>query len=228
MRNKLIFIENFQLVIYTNYMTMTQVRPFISHVKKTCKNNKVKFNLSKHSVVNAKESPTAGFYDPGTRYLVVAKGRLPKLAWLPVLVHEYSHLEQEIEKDSTFNTDIKDEGAEYILDLFLMGKRKLSYKQLDLAIKKIVACEHNCEIRAVKNISRFKLGLNKEKYIKQANAYLFYYYFVQQFKFWVPAQVAAYNQDYIVDNMPNKLLSFKQYKKQYKKYSHLFKTIYIG
>ena len=202
------------------------VRPFINKVKKTCNNKKIKFLLSKHSVVNAKECATSGFFDSGSRYLSVAKGRLPISNWLPVLVHEYSHVEQEIDNDKTFFTEIKDESAEYILDMFLMGKRKLSYKQLTLAVDKIVACEHNCEIRSIKNISKHKLPIDKVKYIKQANSYLFYYYFIREIKQWIPANIAPYYQDYIVDNMPSHFLTFSQYKKQYKKYSHLFKTVY--
>lgn len=201
---------------------------FIAHVKKICKERKIKFLLSKHSVVNAKESPTSGFFDAGSRYLTVAKGKNPRQHWLSTLVHEYSHVEQEIDNDPTFFTEIKDSSAEYLLDMFLMGKLKLSYKQLDLAIKKIVACEHNCEKRSVKNIDKFNLKLNKKKYIQQANAYLFYYYFVQEAKVWVPAPLAAYHQEFIVDNMPTKILSFNQYKKLYKKqYNHLFKTVYF-
>lgn len=204
---------------------------FLTHVRNICKQRKIKFLLSKHSVVNAKESPTSGYYDAGSRYLTVAKGKNPRKNWLSVLVHEYSHVEQEIDKDPVFYTEIKNkdnDAAEYILDMFLMGKKKLSYKQLDLVIKKIVISEHNCEKRAVKNIRKFKLGLDKKKYIQEANAYLFYYYFVKEAKFWVPAKIAAYHQDFIVDNMPTEILPFNQYKKLYKKqYHNLFKTVYL-
>lgn len=90
--------------------------------------------------------------------------------WFEVFLHEFSHLQQSIEK--LWIT----EGEEQHFDLFpqwLAGKIELSPSKLETSTRTIQECELDAERRAVKSIKKYKFpSINLEYYIRTANVYI--------------------------------------------------------
>jgi hypothetical protein len=108
----------------------------------------------------------------------------PVKKWLPVFVHESCHKDQFLERDEIWNTHIKGVDAIHIMNAWLGKTCELTENQLKTVIAKVQKVEIDCEKRAVKKIRKYDLPIDIDKYIKEANAYLWYFHGVAKSRKW--------------------------------------------
>jgi len=178
---------------------MNNVLDFINHVDNTCKAHNIKFILSPRKELNK----STGYFNG--RRLVVCVNH-PMEVWLETLLHEYGHLEQDIENVHQISTDI-----------FTWLKHQ---KRHTSTLYKIRDMELDCERRSVKNIDRFNLPIKKMDYAKRAGAYIHYYNYMLINPTWPKKSPSTIDE--IVQRMPNSLRgTFEKlgsHEKVYRKY----------
>ena len=173
----------------------------ISQIAEECIKNNITFNLSaekKVCLVNEpKELGCSGFFDPDYKILSVATQKAFK-DWFPILLHEYNHMLQYIEKPEFF-------GEEDRLWEWLTNKIELTKKDIKKVIDTTREIELDCEIRTVKMIeARSELEINIDDYIKKANSYLYFYSIVAKHRKW--SNKPPYSIKEIVELMGNKFI----------------------
>lgn len=179
---------------------MSNLTQFLGDTVKKCVENDIELKLvPEKSVTVDTNIKCSGYFDNTS--LVVATG---KSDWVDVLVHETCHLDQYLEKIPVY--DLGDCGIT-VVDNWLAGKQ-VSEKKLKTAFENSIMMELDCERRTVKKIEKYKLKINITKYIQQVNAYLFSYWATYKNRKWYPF---PYNTPKIVNNMPKKFLSTKEY-----------------
>lgn len=175
---------------------MNEVQKFIDYVGR--------FDLNLE-ITNGKylygDGRCLGYFDSDTCTIRVAGGKSIK-KWLPVLVHEFSHYQQFIEKDPTFFTEpINGEDCCHIFFNWLSKKRDYDQETIDWAVQKIILVEKNCEIRSVKNIKKFNLPIDIDNYIREANRYLYQHYVAKDYRRWI-IDISEKRKSIITQQMP--------------------------
>lgn len=95
--------------------------------------------------------------------------------WFPSFIHEYCHLQQT--KEGAFSTKLWIETDKIYTD-WTLNKIELSNKDAAFIGRRQRLVELDCEKRAVREIKKYKLPVNINTYIKQANAYIYSYTFL--------------------------------------------------
>lgn len=161
---------------------MKNILNFIKHVEDVCVSQNIKLVLY----------PKREYYEStgilSDKLLVVCID-YPLDVWLSTLVHEYGHLEQDINGAHQISSDI-----------FTWLKHK---KKHSSTLYKLRDMELDCERRSLKNIDRFKLPLKKSEYAKKAAAYIHYYNYMLINPVW--PKIPPSSIDEIVNVMPNSL-----------------------
>jgi hypothetical protein len=131
-------------------------------------------------------------------------------------VHEYCHLTQWVDKAPVYT-----KASKYLiaLDKWIEGKN-LPIEVVDAAIKGIVDLELDNEKRAVAMIRKYNLNIDKDKYIKKANAYLYFYHWMKETRRWSRSSNIPYKNKVIIDAMP---ITFRG---SYDKLPNRFKKLY--
>lgn len=131
----------------------------------------------------------------------VAFGK-PEEEWLKVFTHESCHMDQFLEDPIKWKEyDIIDN-----IDPWLEHKKEFTPEELQIIIDKVIELEEDCERRTVTKIRDWELNINIEDYIKQANAYLFFYRFVQLTRAWYGGVDAFYRDPQILELCPDYFL----------------------
>ncbi len=169
---------------------------FIELVKNGCKKHKVSCKLK--DVNYLKPTPTircTGYFDDESRTLQVA---MKQRDAFEILVHEYSHLTQWIDKVPVYTKANK-----YLLavDEWIAGT-DLPEIVIDTAIQGIVDLELDNEKRSAKLIDKYGLSVDKESYVKKANAYLYFYHWMRKTRKWCSPNNPPYRNKNIVAVMP--------------------------
>lgn len=169
---------------------------FIELVKNGCKKHKVSCKLK--NVNYLKPTPTircTGYFDDESRTLQVA---MKQRDAFEILVHEYSHLTQWIDKVPVYTKANK-----YLLavDEWIAGT-DLPEIVIDTAIQGIVDLELDNEKRSAKLINKYGLSIDKESYVKKANAYLYFYHWMRKTRKWCSPNNPPYRNKNIVAAMP--------------------------
>ena len=155
-------------------------KPFFSAAKRKCKANKVSLVLSPSKTVVITDSfstDCSGYFDDYNKVLAVACGK-PFDEWIEILVHEYSHMEQWIEDDRWgYWTDCCD-----ALWSWLDKEKMMNMAQVDKIVDGMIELERDCEIRALNNIRKFNLPINKSQYQRKSNLYLYSYRMMKHIK----------------------------------------------
>jgi hypothetical protein len=160
----------------------TRVDAFIAHVRKVAKEHgvKIKIKNTKHVREPAGNTLCCGYFleSSNKKTIVVARGERPISEWLGFLVHEYCHMMQWIERSPAYtNTFLKDgEDATYKLSLLENGEANYNKRLRRVYTKKTIACELDCERRAVRAIKKFGLPINVEMYKRSAAITLYKYW----------------------------------------------------
>lgn len=183
-------------------------------VKSECKKYKVSCKLK--DVKYLKPTPSircTGYFDDENRTLQVAMKQRDSFE---VLVHEYCHLTQWIDKVPVYTKANK-----YLLavDKWIEGT-DLQDSVIDAAIQGCVDLELDNEKRSLKLIDVYGLSIDKELYVKKANAYLYFYHWMRKTRKWSAPKNLPFRNKRIIDAMPT---TFKgKYDKLPKKFEKLF------
>lgn len=159
---------------------------FLKHVRLVTKEHGVKLILQKTKMVKlAKNSYCSGYFNDVPKPKIVVAVDKPIEQWLPVLVHEFCHLEQFLEGDLTWtNLEIYETDSCTEFQDWLDGNDELHPELITYHMKRVIDMEFNCEKRAVKKIKKFKLPINIEDYIQRANVYMWFYSAVKEMRKW--------------------------------------------
>lgn len=125
-------------------------------------------------------------------------------SWLSLLAHESSHMDQHIEEaDVWTNTSIGYLDTEGLIDSWLDHHIELTPKQLTDYIDKIIACELDCEKRAVSKIKKYKLPIDVKEYIKTSNTILYIYEVIKTTRSWVKPGKGPHSNPEIMALIPD-------------------------
>lgn len=188
---------------------------FMEMVKNGCKKHKVSCKLK--DVNYLKPIPTircTGYFDDESRTLQVAMKQKDSFE---ILVHEYSHLTQWVDKVPVY---VKANKYLLAVDAWISGEQ-LSDSMIDAAIQGVIDLELDNEKRSAKLIEKYDLSIDKEKYIKKANAYLYFHHWMRKTRRWLSSTNPPYRNKNIIAAMPNNFRG--QYYKLPKRFEKLFK-----
>jgi hypothetical protein len=189
-------------------------KTFIELVKNGCKKHKVSCKLKE--VKYLKPIPSVrctGYFDDEGRTLQVAMKQKDSFE---ILVHEYSHLTQWIDKVPVY---MKANKYLFAVDAWISGE-KFSSSMVDAAIQGVIDLELDNEKRSVKLISKYNLSIDKESYIKKANAYLYFYHWMRKTRKWSSPNNLPYRNKNIIAAMPTTFRG--KYDKLPKRFEKLF------
>jgi len=182
---------------------------FIKLVRKHTAEYNTELYITKGKRVNCTGMRTNGYFDHMSEpaRLAVATGDSAKWFW--VFVHEYCHFNQWIEQCAGWL-----EYEKYVKhwDVYASGICP-NVKGMDV-IKEFQCArdlELDCEKRVVRMIKKYNLPIKVEDYIRNANAYVYFYSYVRDNARWY--KVAPYRVKEILKVMPTKFLTTKQYDK---------------
>ena len=190
-------------------------KQFIDHVKLECKKYGVKCSLK--DVKYLKPTPSircTGYFDDESGTLQVA---MKSKSAFETLVHEYCHLTQWVERVPVYMKATK-----YLLgvDAWISGKNAADHV-VDACIQGVVDLELDNERRSVKTIEKFNLDIDKEQYIRKANAYIYFYHWMRKTRKWSKPENVPYANKSIIKEMPTNLRG--KYTSIPKKVERLFK-----
>lgn len=160
-------------------------RRFVTDVVEACNKAGVTLTLSATEKVcqpgESEELGCSGFFTGKDRLLSVAI-RKPVKDWFPVLLHEFGHMQQWLEKPSQFCWD------DLLMDLFwewLDGERELLPKDAEKLADLALWYEHDCEIRTAKRIlASPEFEMDHADYVRRANSYLYLYPLIAKHRKW--------------------------------------------
>jgi hypothetical protein len=133
--------------------------------------------LSPDSTVDCDGFWSQGWFDGDDKKLVVGTG-CDEQKWLGVLLHEYSHLTQWVERAPVWREDEKD-GA--VIDDWLKGKSVRNARKAVAARREL---EADCERRTVRLIRELEAPIDLDRYIRGANSYIHFYNVIAEKRKW--------------------------------------------
>lgn len=151
-----------------------------------------------------------GSFDEDGPTFTVCPASTPEL-WLSTFIHEYQHFRQWRLGSPTWTATLgADCCAWYLFEAWLQRAVELTPQQLDDAIRVIVACERECELMSLAEITaRPELGILPDWYCRAANVYLAFYGVVRLTRRWYDE--SPYADSTLVDLMPpDRLLAVKE------------------
>jgi len=193
---------------------MTQKeKNFIEFVKHQCFEYGVKCRLKNVKYLKLSGNiKCSGYFDSELPELVVAINRKD---WIEILVHEYCHLTQWVEK-----IPLWDKSATSLakVDDWLGGQEVRGISR-HLGIARDLELDN--EKRAVALIQEWGLKVDVEHYIRKANAYVQFYNYMGISRRWSKPGNSPYSNENIINEMPDKFNM--NYKKMSKKVENVFK-----
>ena len=180
-----------------------KTKNFISHVRRECKKHKIDFKLvnRKNVYLALEKTKCNGYFDEVKLCCAINKSVED---WLPILVHEYSHMEQWLDKKSKIWEVINVNGEDISDQPFLWAKgiKRIKRDKLEDCVKRVRTLELDCEKRVVVNIKKFKLPINIKTYIQKANTYVYFYHWILARKKWYKIGQIPYEIEEIYSQMP--------------------------
>ena len=168
---------------------------FLGEVIALCHENKFSIRFPHQKSVDN----CGGFFNEHT--LATALGKETE-EFLSILVHEFSHVEQFLDKSSPWHDSFWKKHGDAISWDYLDGKPDLSPNIVTRSFKASIAVELDCERRAVKNIRKYKLNLDIPYYIQKGNAYLYAYYYFRKNQCWYKPDRKIYEYKEVIKEMP--------------------------
>lgn len=178
---------------------------FLKHVTRECRRYRITLILSTSSTFSYGEQTYGGYFDNYRKELGVTHKNNEHL-FIPLLVHEFSHMEQWIDNDPSYTAHMRG-GYESstIMDRWLNG-REYEYSTVKKAIDLLRDCELNCERRAILNIRKYGLDIDEDEYCRTANAYILFYNYIMRKRRWEYQEPVTAIQE-IISEMPFDLYS---------------------
>jgi len=191
--------------IYNN--TTPQVKRFIDHVHAVCDEHEVKIDIRNTSYVWVDGIRASGFFDGEAPELRMA-GNNPHA--LKILVHEFGHLTQWLDKSSVWYKGVLDHTK---LDSWLLGDQVHHINEI---IDEVAEVEHDNELRAVQLIKKFRLPIGVREYIREANSYLYFYQHLKNTRRWARPNNRPYMNTAVVSVCPSKIYpSYDEYVRRF-------------
>ncbi len=201
----------------------TSVSRFVADVRATCKETGVKLRLAPARHVRLGPGVLSNGYF-SSEYLELATAvNKPEQEWLRVLVHESSHLDQWREKAPVW---IRSAHAYDGLFNALVDTHPINRSYLPIWSRLARDLELDCEKRAFKKMKHWDLPIDPAKYVRAANAYVWFYTMIPELNSWYIPGREPYNDRRILamcpehfvedyDNVPKELI--KEYYRIVKK-----------
>ena len=154
------------------------VQQFLAHVKEHTKAYGIKLVITKYNHVNLGHGVgrASGYFDQSI--IKVAGGGRSSKRILELIVHEYSHFLQFIHQE-----EIWKKAGRHNLEEALFNKKvtKERFHEMVSADKEL---EIDAEKKSVEIIKKWNLPIDVETYIKGANAYIYYYTYMDKYRKW--------------------------------------------
>jgi hypothetical protein len=183
---------------------------FVDLVIEECHYYNVKCSLTKAKQCNFGKGRCSGYFDHSIPELRVA---MLNDMWLQILVHEYCHLRQWIEKDPIWMKCQEEQSYE--------EWEKMS-RGLEIDVEHHISNIRDLELanekRSVALIKKLKLPIDVGEYIKKANSYIMFYNYMKISKRW--CVIPPYKNERIMAEMPTK------FSLNYSKLSKRLETIF--
>ena len=194
---------------------------FFSYVLSLAQKNNINFLIVKDENIkypNSEMLCSGYFVDNGNPELGIAIGG-NILDWLPILVHEFSHMQQYLEKSEHWKNNFIN-GIETIdiIDRWINGDEIDNIEKL---IELSYSVESDCEIRSIENIKKFNLDIDIPTYYQKANSYILFYASILEHRKWYDKDKKPYLIKDVYSFMPNDKIII-DYKNEY----HLYKSLY--
>lgn len=189
----------------------TSIDRFLALEAQKAKDHHITFEPSADEKVLYANRLCSGFFESRwplgsnnpTPYLTFGMGK-PVDLWLPIAVHETSHMDQHIESSPYWMNP--DDYA--LLDRWLEGR---DVPQINAIIDQVILMEADCEIRTIEKIKQYQLPISTEYYAQRANAYLYFHHWMKENRQW--CKKAPYEIKAILENMPTTIGTAESYLK---------------
>ena len=181
-------------------------RLFIGEVVEACAKHGITLTLSAtKKVVQPGESEDlgcSGFFI-GTEKMFSVAMEKPVEEWLPVILHEFGHMEQWIEEPEKFERD--DVELDRLWE-WLDGKCEMEQEEVRQVVNLALFYELDCERRTAYRLHEEpEFGLSYSEYIKRANTYLYLYPMIAKHRKWC-SQSPPYKVPALISIMPDKFV----------------------
>lgn len=206
------------------------------NLKRECDLNRVILKTSKSSTINY---PVSGFNCTGY-FIALPNLQHPMMGFaldidvndlIPIILHEWSHMDQWIENAKVWTNNIHKIGDDYkesvdIIDEWINGSE---ISDIDKHIQISLEVELDCEMRTIKKLYEFnledKLKFSIDEYIQKANSYIYLYHYVKQTRSWNKTGKAPYLIDNVWKKFPTNFdgdysILKSEYADLYKKYCY--------
>jgi len=199
-------------------MKYDEIKPFINYCMSDLLKHKRAISIVRSSFIALpaytcqsdieKPLQVNGFYDGETRQFGIAIGK-PIKNWFPILVHEYCHFLQDLEKFAPFKklecTNFPD------FDRWINGYEEYSDWDMKEVFQVTQEVEWDCERRVMEMIETHNLPIDREQYAQEANAYLMFYKAALKHRKWYTKE--PYRVKSICNRLPKTLMSLSQISK---------------
>ena len=149
-------IEEINNIFIDTLKEIDPVRAIEFFIKFEAEKAEIKVETPDAEMVNVSENiKVAGYFDHFEKVLKSAKRNK---RYLPILIHEFCHLQQMKENCKAWsNCFVNGTDMDTLIDLWLEGKIELNEKQLREYIQRLIDVELDCEKRTVDMIKEFNL-----------------------------------------------------------------------
>jgi hypothetical protein len=179
----------------------SKINKFISDLEQKCSEYNINLLIPNTPGVQypSGNTLTNGYFDSDNRVLACATGKELN-QWLPILIHEASHMDQFLENDPVFNESLGlDETFKWN-----EGSENVDFNKINNEIASGIAVEVDCEKRTVEKIKQYGLEfvVGIEEYIQKSNAYVLFYLWMKKNRSWYKIGFEPYNVKSVYSKMP--------------------------
>ena len=179
----------------------SKINKFISDLEQKCSEHNINLLIPNTPGVQypSGNTLTNGYFDSDNRVLACATGKELN-QWLPILIHEASHMDQYLENDPVF---IESLGLDETFK-WNEGSEDVDFNKIDREIESGIAVEVDCEKRTVEKIKQYGLEfvVGIEEYIQKSNAYVLFYLWMRKNRSWYKIGFEPYNVKSVYSKMP--------------------------
>lgn len=177
-------------------MKKRKFKKFLSFVKEECEKHEVTIDFVEDDyIVDDDGLKFGGYFDPENKVLAFAINQKESKE---VLVHEYAHMTQWIDKIPLWDLAIN---SLEIMHDWLNG---IEVPNIEAHLKNIRDLELDNEKRTVNLMIQWDLGVRIDKYIRKSNAYIMFYNYLLMSRKWPQPENNPDSNKKIIRKMSNK------------------------
>jgi hypothetical protein len=163
-------------------------RSFIADLVIECAEKGISVILQNTDGVDLCGTTCSGYFDPENKKLVTSMATGID-EWFPILLHEYSHMQQWLDDPVKFDELNK---FDTVLSKWVAGTLELGAEDIKKYFADAMYLEGDCEKRTVELIKRRSIGINIEEYSQKAMAYVNMYHVLPNVRKWPHPTKAPY------------------------------------